>query len=205
MKPEFKKVCGFDVPIDDVECCEVVFTRVTDLNEAYGFCRKFDIAVQAGGNFGYWPMKLAEKFQTVYTFEPDPVNFSCMCRNIGDIQNIIKIQAGLGHMSDCVELKRERKNAGAHYVRGKGMLPIIRIDDLALRGCDLIVLDIEGMELNALLGAMATIDAYRPVIHVEDKGLSERYGTEQGKIEEWLSDFGYQVRARPHRDVILSC
>lgn len=205
MKPEFKKVCGFDVPIDDVECCEVVFTRVTDLNEAFRYCRKFDVAVQAGGNFGYWPMKLSEKFSTVYTFEPDPVNFSCMCRNIGDIQNIIKIQAGLGAMNKCVELKRQARNAGAHYVRGTGVLPIFKIDDLMLRSCDLIVLDIEGMELDALMGGKHTIDAYRPAIHIEDKGLSERYGVRQGEAEEWLKQFGYTVKARPHRDVILSC
>lgn len=86
----------------------------------------------------------------------------------------------------------------------KGGLPTLCIDDLSLRECDLIYLDIEGYEFRALRGALATIERCHPVIVVEDKGLSERYGSARGDIEKWLgAEFGYRVAARPHKDVVL--
>lgn len=33
------------------------------------------VVVQAGGNMGMYPRLLADMFETVYTFEPDPMNF----------------------------------------------------------------------------------------------------------------------------------
>lgn len=201
----FKRVRGYDVPADDTECIKVVFDTVKDLKPAYELCRKFNVAVQAGGNFGVWAAELSKRFATVYTFEPDPLNFAALCRNIGDNQKIIKLQAGLGHIGFCTDMHRNPKNAGAHYVEGFGVLPIIRLDSLGITACDLIVLDIEGMELLALRGAAHTIKEFKPVIHLEDKGLSEKFGNAKGEAEKWLATFGYKVRARPHRDVILSC
>src|SRR4051794_30202222 len=199
----FKTVRGYAVPVDDVECCRVVFDTVHDVDTSISLCKNKDICVQAGGNFGVWPAYLADIFRTVYTFEPDPLNFSCLCRNIGDRQNIVKIQGALGNAHGCIDLSRDIKNAGAHYVAGSGPVPTFRIDDLCLDQCDLIVLDIEGFELLALKGSEATIEKYKPVIHVEDKGLSERYGSRKGEIELWLKRWGYGVVSRPKRDVVL--
>lgn len=82
--------------------------------------------------------------------------------------------------------------------------PVLRIDDFETDGLGLVYLDIEGFELNALMGATETIRKYRPVIALEDKGLSEKYGTPKGAVEEWLaSQFDYVVLKRVHRDVIL--
>lgn len=199
----FKEVNGFFVPEKDQKCIDVVFTSLGDLQKALAYCKNNKVAVQAGGNFGVWPKALSKVFNTVYTFEPDQVNFSCLCRNIGDIQNIVKIQAALGDENKCVDLYRYENNAGAHYVAGAGIIPTFTIDSLALPACDLIVLDIEGYELKALRGAKKTIEAYGPVIHIEDKGLSDKYGSALGDAEKWLFNFGYVVKDRPARDVIL--
>ena len=40
------------------------------------------VVVQAGGNCGMQVVKFAEFFDTVYTFEPDPVNFHCLVNNL---------------------------------------------------------------------------------------------------------------------------
>jgi FkbM family methyltransferase len=200
----FKMFKNFHVPADDIECTQAVFKTHHDTDLALEHCKAFDVCVQAGGNFGVWPKYLAKKFKTVYTFEPDPINFSCLCRNIGDLQNVIKIQAGLGDAPACIELERKPANAGAHYVNGLGVLPIIRLDDLNLPKLDFLCLDIEGFENNALIGAMETIKKFKPVIQCEDKGHSRRYGFEKGHIESMLAEYGYGVVARPNRDVILA-
>lgn len=176
-----------------------------DLEAVYPLCRSFRVAVQAGGNCGIWPAALGKKFERVYTFEPDPMNFRCLCAN-APAENIIKFNAALGYRHEMIDLVRQPDNCGAHSVArdAKGGLPTLCIDDLSLRECDLIYLDIEGYEFRALRGALATIERCHPVIVVEDKGLSERYGSARGDIEKWLgAEFGYRVAARPHKDVVL--
>ena len=195
-------VNGFEWPNDDVHCRQVVFDRTRDMERALGHCDKLDIAVQAGGNAGVWPSWLADHFNTVYTFEPDAENFRCLSVNCPD--NVIKFQSALGFSRKCVDLHREPRNCGAYYVNGPGPIPILRIDDLELPSCDLIVLDIEGMEADAFQGAILTIKAFHPVLMYEDKGLSQKYGVQQGAIELRMKEFGYKVVDRIKRDVILA-
>lgn len=197
---------GFLWPAHDHDCAAVVFDMAADLDAVYGHCRSFAVAVQAGGNCGVWPAAIGRRFEIVYTFEPDPMNFRCLCAN-APAENVVKFNAALGAVHGMLEMDRQAGNCGAHSVsdgpRG-GCIPTMRVDDLALEVCDLIYLDVEGYELRALQGASSTIDKCRPTIAVEDKGLSERYGSARGEIERWLeSNFNYRVVARPHRDVVL--
>ena len=198
----YKDVRGFVWPGDDVECQAVVFDRLADLAQALTYCKDFREAVQAGGNTGVWPRFLAEKFRAVYTFEPDDKNFYCLAQNCQGL-NVFKFQAALGRDRKKVGLARQPGNAGAHYINGYGIIPMVCVDDLSLDHCDFIQLDVEGYEMEALKGAEYTIKHCLPVVMVEDKGLSEKYGTPQGRVEGWLKNYGYEVMARPNRDIIL--
>jgi FkbM family methyltransferase len=46
-------------------------------------------------------------------------------------------------------------------------LQLLKLDDLALAGCDLIKVDVEGMELDVLLGAGNTLRNFRPIVYFE--------------------------------------
>ena len=83
-------------------------------------------------------------------------------------------------------------DTGGVHILGPGMTPIIIIDNLNLPGCDLIQLDVEGYELNALLGAIETIKKYKPVLCIEfcEKWLN-RYDATSGKILELLKELNY--------------
>lgn len=188
----------------DVGAAKVLFDQVAGLERVYQHCRKFDVAVQAGGNCGLWPRELGKKFATVYTFEPDPVNFRCLCANAPG-ENVLKFNAAVGCRHECVEMLRRPENVGAHRISGKGQIPTLRIDDLKLSSCDLIYLDIEGYELQALMGASETIGVHEPVVVIEDKGCSEQYGVAVGETLQWLIDnFEYRVVDRIDRDVVLA-
>ena len=164
-------------------------------------CKGFSVAVQAGGNVGIWPRLFAEKFKTVYTFEPDHLNFRCLCLNAGN-ENIIKFQAAIGSKRGLVDLERDSWNCGSHHVNGTGPIPTLRIDDLGLEACDLIQLDIEGQESFALEGARETIQRFRPVIVIEEKGLGEKYGVSPSQADDFLKELCYTATDRFGRDVL---
>ena len=46
-------------------------------------------------------------------------------------------------------------------------IPMISIDSMKLLRCDLIKVDVEGMEIDVLQGALETIQRYHPIIFVE--------------------------------------
>jgi FkbM family methyltransferase len=197
---DLKRVDNWIWPASDTECQKVAHD-ISALKEAMGYCTDFRCAIQAGGNVGIWPAKLAEKFEAVYTAEPDADNFACLSANV-TAPNVYKFQCGLGVTSWPAELHSIDGNCGAGFLGGKGHVPILTIDSLSLLDVDLIALDIEGMELQALRGGQDTIRRFRPVILLEQKGHGQRYGYKDEQIEEFLKQFGYRVKTRVARDVI---
>lgn len=190
-------------PEGDDETRRSLHLSANDIDAVYEHCGDFESVVQAGGNVGMWPKRLAERFAKVYTFEPDQKNFRCLCANAPE-ENVFKFNAALGNSRGCIDLARDPKRVGAHYVKGRGEIPVLRIDDLTLPACDLIYLDVEGYELFVLLGAIKTIARCNPTIVVEDRKSSERFGIRQGSAVEFLvSSMAYDVVARTKRDVIL--
>lgn len=161
--------------------------------------------IQAGGNVGVFAKRLAREFEYVYTFEPDPDNFACLARNVEE-KNVFKIQAALGSKGDNCTLGREPGNCGANYIQANGPIPVLAIDSLAITSVGLIYLDTEGWEYFVLVGGIRTITEYKPVLVIEDKGLSTRYGIDRGVCEKFLSAYGYKVQDRLNdgKDVILA-
>ena len=201
MQKELIQIDGDWWPKGDKKCRPAVMSTIKDADQAIALCNAHDIAVQAGGNCGMWPRYLAKRFSTVYTFEPDITNFRCLNLNVPD-DNVIRLQAALGDKPRGVSLIHTPDNIGAHRVGSKGMIPVMRIDDMRLPGCDLIQLDIEGYEVHALRGAVHTIDNFKPVIMLEDKGHHQKYGLGKGALDELLETLGYAFHSSINRDVI---
>jgi len=156
--------------------------------------------IQAGGCVGIWPLRLAQFFERVLTFEPEPTNYYCLTQNTAHLGNVTAYAAALGNdagVTVTMQLEpAEAGNSGAYYVSGGGSIAVVRIDDLELPDVDLIYLDIEGSEADALLGAAETIRRCRPVIGVEDKQLNTRLGA-RNPVELLKSGFGYVSVGRP--------
>jgi FkbM family methyltransferase len=162
------------------------------------YVKNKNIMIQAGGNCGYLLNTFIDHFNTIYTFEPDPINFYCLNNNISS-QNVIKMQCCLGDDGMPVstqQLIRPNKpnDTGGVHVSGKGNTPSIIIDNLNLPDCNLIQLDIEGYEYKALLGAISTIKKYKPVLCVEfcEKWLN-RYNDNSEKVLGLIYGLGYKL------------
>lgn len=196
-------------PAEDTKCRKVIFDMASDLEAIYAHCTRFRYAVQAGGNMGVWPWLLAQRFEFVATFEPDPGCFDLMRQNLAGTPNVVGMKFALMDRLGPLSMRNETpNNRGAQWTAPdpRGAVKGIPLDSLEPKGCDLLCLDIEGAELKALQGAAWTIGQFRPTIVIEDKGLSSRFGTQQGHAEVWLREnFSYRVVERVHRDVILTC
>lgn len=203
MRPDIVLRDGFWWPKGDKECGPAVMRTYKDADAAMELCKQKRIAIQAGGNCGVWAQYLSGFFETVYTFEPDHMNFLCLNLNAQQ-ENIIKMQAALGMKNKPVGMIHMNENIGAHRISGRGgKIPVIRIDDLHLGALDLLQLDIEGYEYFALQGAVHSIDKFKPVIMIEDKGHHQKYGVQKSSIDDLFEALGYIPYDKVNRDLIL--
>jgi len=195
-----KQIKGFWFPDDDNECYKAVIGQAIDIRRALPLCADRRCVVQAGGNVGVWAGALAEEFETVWTFEPVWQNYECLLKNLEGIENINSVHAALSYKGGVAGVSLEPRNAGAHWITHGADVAMVTVDSLKLPACDLMILDTEGNEADILVGARKTLDTFKPVLMIEDKGCSERFGVPQG----WTDAIeGYTVADRVHRDVIL--
>lgn len=160
-------------------------------------------AIQAGGHIGIFPKELSALFKRVYTFEPEYQNFQCLVRN-ADAPNVFQQRAALGAINGGRKLQVQPRNTGGHQMtHDPGEIPMLRVDDLGLTDCDLLLLDLEGYEFFALLGATQTIMRSRPLIIVEQNKKSRGQGFQPGAIELLLNSLDYRLRTTAGENLVF--
>lgn len=207
-----KLVNGYYFPDTDVQCSGAVFNEVHKISKIVKHCKKLNTVVQAGGNVGLFPVELSKIFTNVITFEPDNDNYACLLKNIKDYDNIEHYKKGLGdggQSRGTIYQPATLDNCGSLAIKEDkdGEVKITTIDSLNLQDLDLIYLDIEGAEFQAINGARTTIDICKPVIALENKGLIPGF-TDGGfngskKLRNWVCSLGYEYKGRLMRDDIF--
>lgn len=172
-------------PVRDEICYGDIVKGLPALDEAVSRCQQHRTCIQAGGNAGLYPIHLAKTFGLVYTLEPEPVNFDCLIGNIEAIDNIEAWNAAVGAEEKQVGLTGWAPNCGSYRVVPGAGTHMVTIDSLQAKNVDLIQLDIEGSELDALYGASETIERDLPVIMVERRG----HGADP---DTYLKNIGYR-------------
>ena len=154
--------------------------------------------VTAGANCGAYVRAYAAKFDTVFAFEPDWLNFYCMCYNTPYF-NVKKFNAALGNAPGfCTLVDKNKKNCGSYRIKTEAVaeechIPVMVIDSLKLTSCDMIQLDVEGYEFEALQGGTGTIEKFKPVVVVENH---------KKNVEEFLFARGYKFQEKSISDYI---
>lgn len=193
-------------------CLKWSFRDLQQLDKTLPLVPGRKCVVQAGGNLGLFPKRLAEEFERVITFEPDAKLFAFLKLNAPE-NNIEAIRAALGDSRDPIAMRCSRRDTsgravheGLTHVHGSGPIPQVRLDDMNLSACDLIYLDIEGYELFALRGAEQTIERHRPVIGVENNRASMHYGVLRETIQQWIVSKNYKLSFKLNSDeVYIPC
>jgi len=199
-----RSVSGYFVPEIDEHCLSAVLNEVGDLGVSLDLCLDFRTVIQAGGNVGVYPLALSQRFKVIHTVEPDVDNYEALLANCANARNIVSRRAAFGKAIGTAAIDRVYPdNIGAHQIKQGNEFPVITIDSLGVTDCDFLQLDVEGSEHDALLGAIATIEASWPVITLELKGLGLRYGYSDEDTIAWLKDMGYEIADRVNRDVIF--
>lgn len=188
--------------------------ELRNLDAVVGHVTDRRAVIQAGGNLGIFPKRLAQSFETVYTFEPAAALFPLLLLNAPE-RNIVRFQAALGETRDLVALSQTRRDSsrsvkrqapaheGITHVSGPGTIPTLRIDDLALPACGLIYLDLEGWELFALRGAVETIRRCRPVVAVEINQNLSYVGVTPEQVRGFVQGLGYRFVDRLQSDEVF--
>jgi len=139
-----------------------------------------DTVVEAGANIGSITVPLARVVGAggrLIAFEPQRVAFTLLCANcaLNELGQIEPRRAAVGATPGEIVvpvLPQDRAlNFGGVALSGSGSgdrVPVVRIDDLGLDACRLIMADVEGMEASVIKGARDTIGMHRPILYVEN-------------------------------------
>jgi FkbM family methyltransferase len=150
-------------------------------------------AVDIGGHVGLWSRLMAIDFARVVAFEPLPTHIECFKANITKEKNVELRELALGREQKLVTIFMPTNNTGHAHVSKTDGVPIIcqKLDDQGLSEIDFIKIDVEGFELDVVLGGETTIRENKPVMIVEQKpNNAEAQGHGQWDALKLLKDWG---------------
>lgn len=170
------------------------------------FMLKEGVALDVGANIGMLSMPLAKMLGNkgrVISIEAEKNNTELLRKNvkINDLKNVFVVGKGAYYKKGKINLNLDGYGTGGHSIQetnvsGLGKKQLIDVDtidnvlkELQIQKVDLIKMDIEGGEIDALKGAKKTLKKCHPKIIFEalDEGKKR-------KIENLLSQYNYKVR-----------
>lgn len=188
----------FGVGWDLMETGRYAQGELDQIKTLIGRCPADPVLLDVGANVGVHSLffsELAGAGGRVYAFEAQRIVFQTLMGNLAlnSIENVFARQTAVGAAAG--ELKMPvmdytqpfnfggvQLNAGPANTAANGSneaVAMIALDSLHLARVDFIKADVEGMELDVLQGALATINRCRPLIQVEwlgrDAGALPRY------------------------------
>jgi len=141
--------------------------------------RPGDVALDIGANFGAHTLPLAHLVGpngTVFAFEPQRILFQILCGNVAlnELPNVHALPVALGRVAGRAKVPALNYR-GVHNFGGVSLggtdgedVPVVTLDQLEVSKARLIKIDVEGMELDVLAGAKATLARCRPILYVEN-------------------------------------
>lgn len=206
--PEDEEMMQAQFPILD-EQIDAVLEAISHVNGNQHMC------VQAGGCFGMYPIRLAYHFNNVATFEPFEKNHAAMLMNFmhhPDLDIVKKIVPRAFALYDTQTMLRMEyprpqdravSNGAMRCTDERGEVPSASLDLFQFpETVDLIWLDVEGMELRALIGAQDTIKEQRPVVVIEERDFPWQKNYSMTPAQ-WLEARGYRRFGKTHADAIF--
>ncbi len=143
--------------------------------------------VEVGANIGAHTVAMARACRpgTLYAFEPQRRIFQILCANLvlNAIDNVVALDEACGMEAGQATIPpldyALEDNFGGVSLAPAGQagetVRVVRLDDLNLASLGLLKIDVEGLEIDVLGGAVETIARTRPILYVEnDRAQNQR-------------------------------
>ena len=174
------------------------------------------IFIDIGANIGSFTLvaaRIAPRGK-VHAFEPSDHHFTRLSKNVGlnHFENVVLNKQGLNDKTECAtlflpSLSGEMNNSGAASLYSSTDVPgmqvteeveLITLDDYVqankINQVDLIKIDIEGAEFNALKGSIETLKRFRPIVLMElDLDNMQRAQCSPNEILDFWHTLNYRV------------
>ena len=203
---KIEKVNGFWVPSDDVHLQDWKqnnnFTQSKCLDKFLTFIEKnalkFNHVLDIGAWVGTWTMKINPFCGRVIAFEPDPLHYECLVKNVPE--EVETHQLAVGNDKKMISLSEDNFTQAKRVV-GEGNIPMVTIDSLNFTDVDLIKIDVEGYEMEVLKGADKTLEKAKYLM-IELNNNSKKYGSSNLEIEKYLRKKGFRIMIKAWPDVV---
>ena len=172
-----------------------------DLWLVKSFCDKNSVSIDIGANNGIFSLFMSRYSAKVIAFECNPGLISKLSRNMP--KNVQLNCVALSHGTGVSELRYDPLNTGIGTIESQNTLlnnpgiksiktiqvPTRCLDDYDLQNVSFVKIDVEGHELQCLMGAKLLLETSRPVLLVE---IEERHCPGNlNKVPQYLSCYGY--------------
>jgi len=126
--------------------------------------------IDVGANVGIWSLPMTQHFKKIVSYEPSRQNIECIKFNIP--QGIELREKAVADFAGEAKFHQAGKNCGDGKLCREGVkssytVPVVRLDDEELNDVDMIKIDTQGWELDALKGMKELIKSQRPWIMFE--------------------------------------
>ena len=156
-----------------------------------------------GANIGNHSVQYSRAFGRVLSFEPNPRVYDLLEANTKRLGNVKAFPFGLGRGKSRRTIREKWDNLGessaVHDIDAdhEFEMDVFALDDLSrkLGKVDVMKIDVEGMEMDVLMGARKLISKDRPVICLEQHPSEFSGEFNETESLDWLRKRGYRMFA----------
>ena len=151
---------------------------------------KVDVIWDIGAFIGDHTRFYCDLKKLVIAVEPNPLAYACLEHNCPDARCFNIAASDTKGILNFVK----SPNAGASHLVDDpyGQVLAARIDDVVTTLPGYIKIDVEGWEMNALMGMENTIHEAKPIVYIEvNRGALRRAGADPQEIVDFFTGMGY--------------
>lgn len=176
------------------------------------FVTKDSVCVDIGANIGYVSVELAKRSKLVYSFEPQPLIYQVLLKNLAQNSCANAKAFNMGCYSKDTKLDfgdyqngwlgtnnpRDTESItsfGALSLKSSesGFVEAKRLDEIIQTPIDFIKIDAQGADIDCVIGAEKLIEKYHPVIafEYEEEFSVKNYGRNFSDLDKFIAKFNY--------------
>ena len=172
-------------------------------------CPPDPVAADIGANFGTYALAFAPLAGRVHAFEAQRILFNMLCGSVAlnAFTNVFCHHLAVGDRDGMIDIPQydyfKPLNFGSvefgerqietleqprgHDLQEREQVPLVPLDRFGWERLDLLKIDVEGMEFEALRGAEATIRRCKPILYVE------YIKVDAARLGDYLQSLGYRL------------